>query len=170
MYFINKYEPLIGNVLIRMTNMSKDNIKFHIGSPCKLNLRYFDGTPEDATILYNGNIKELIYDENGNSLSDKVEIGAGSIIRINEGKLYASIKLTFPETCCKTVVIDTSKMSGINNVNCEVFIAMNSLYNNTDVIHGLGNVTKWGNNKLAISNWESDWIKSCAFTLEFDLD
>ena len=170
MYLINKYEPLIGSVLIRMTNMEKDNIKFHIGSPCKLKLRYFDGTPEDRTILYNGNIKELITDENGNSLSDKVEIGAGSIIRIDEGKLYASIKINFPETCTKTVLIDTSGMAGIERIHGESLIPMNSLYNNQDVIHGIGNVTKWGDNRFAISNWESGWIKSVAFTLEFDLD
>ncbi len=170
MYLINKYEPIIGNVLIRMTNMATDNIKFYIGSPCKLKIRYFDGTPEDPTILYNSTIKSLCKDENGNSLADKIELGAGSIIRIDEGKLYASIKINFPETCCKTVVIDTSKMSGIKNVNGEAFIPMNSLYNNTDAIHGLGNVSKWGDNRLAISNWESGWIKSVAFTVEFDLD
>lgn len=170
MYLINKYEPLIGNVLIRMTNMSNDNIKFHITSPCKLKVRYFDGTPEDKTILYNGNIKEIITDENGNSLTDKVEIGAGSIIRIDEGKLYASIKINFPTPCCKTILIDTSKMAGIKNVNGETFIPMNSLYNETEVIHGLGNVSLWGDDRLAITNWESGYIKSVAFTLTFDLD
>lgn len=170
MYLINRYEPIIGNVLIRMTNMKKDNVKFKIGSPCKLKIRYFDGTPEDPTILYNAMIKESCTDENGNSLADKIEVGAGSIIRIDEGKLFASIKINFPETCCKTIQIDTSKMAGIDNVNGETFIPMNSLYNNTEVIHGLGNVTKGSNKKLIITNWESGWIKSVAFTTEFDLD
>lgn len=170
MYFINRYEPLIGTAMIRMTNFKNDNIKFYIGSPCKLNIRYFDGTPEDRTILYAGNIKELIADSEGNSLSDKVEVGAGSIIRINEGKLYASVKLNFPETCTKTVVIDTSKMAGITNIYGEAYTPVNALYNNSEVIHGLANITKWSNNKLAIQNWESGWIKSVAFTLEFDLD
>lgn len=170
MYLTNKYEPIIGSVLIRMTNFESDNIKFTIGSPCKLKIRYFDGTPLDPTILYNSQIKALCADENGESISDKIEMGNGSIIRIDEGKLYASIKINFPETCCKTVVIDTSKMSGIKNVNGEAFIPMNSLLNNTETIHGLGNVSKWSDNRLAISNWESGWIKSVAFTTIFDLD
>lgn len=170
LYFINKYEPLIGTALIRMTNFANDNIKFHIGSPCKLNVRYFDGTPEDKTILYAGNIKECLTDEDGNSISDKVDVGAGSIIRINEGKLYASIKLNFNTPCCKTVVIDTSKMASINKIYGEAYVPVNSLLNGSEVIHGLANITKWSNNKLAIQNWESGWIKSVAFTVEFDLD
>ena len=170
LYFINKYEPLIGTALIRMTNFAKDNIKFYVGSPCKLNLRYFDGTPEDKTILYNGNIKECITDGDGNSLSDKVEIGAGSIVRINEGKMYVSLKVNFTETCTKTILIDTSKMAGINRVYGECYVPVNSLYNNEETIHGFANVTKWGDNRLAVTSWESGWIKSIAFTCEFDLD
>lgn len=170
MYFINRYEPLIGTALIRMTKFADDNIKFYIGSPCKLNIRYFDGTPEDKTILFHGDIKNILVDGDGNSLSDKVEIGDGSIIKINEGKLFASVKINFPETCCKVVQIDTSKMAGIGNVFGETFIPMNSLLNGTDPVHGLGNVTKGSNDKLIITNWESGWIKSVAFTLEFELD
>ena len=168
MYLINKYVPIIGDVLIRMTHFVRDNIKFEIVSPCKLNIRWIDGKPEDITTYYESDLPNYIEDYDGNNIADKVEFANGSVIKINEGKMHIQLDITFKDPYLKDFRINTSKMAGINRVKGYSFIPAH--YVDSEDIYAFATLTKGTNQYILIRSRSVGYYKRIACSVVFNLD
>lgn len=169
MYLINKYEPLIGDVIIRMTHFERDNIKFEIGSPCKLNIRWVDGKPEDITTLYQADLLNLIEDYNGNSIKDNVTFDNASIIKINNGQLHIQLDITFTDPNVKDIRINTSKLAGIERIKGYSFIPLEYVEDEISKI-GFASVSKGTNNYIYIRSRSTGYFKRVSCSVIFNLD
>ena len=170
LYFINKFEPLIGNALIRLTNFARDNVQFTINSPCLLDLRYFDGTPTDANQLTNGDLIKSLFQsfETGDSVADNITLNNTPLIRINKGRLEINIDATINEPFSNRIYIDTTNFAGNNNVNGYAFINLQN-QSGGEAVYGPGTITKASNGKILISSLVSGYIKRIALSFFFSL-
>lgn len=168
MYLINKYVPIIGDVLIRMTHFVRDNIKFEIVSPCKLNIRWIDGKPEDITTYYESDLPNYIEDYEGNNIADQVEFANGSIIKINEGKMHIQLDITFKNPYLKDFRINTSKMAGINRIKGYTFIP--TQYEHDGEVYAFATLTKGTNQYILIRSRSIGFYKRVACSVIFNLD
>lgn len=169
LHFINKFEPLIGDAIFRLTNFSTNNNIFTIGSPCFLNIQYFDGTPSDANILTDNNlIKNLFQDYSGNSIADNITLNNNPSIKINNGIMLINLDITFNNPNLQRFYIDTSGISGMEKIRGYSYINLLNTHEGNDD-YGVASINRASNNKILISSLTTGNIKRVAFSLVLNM-
>ena len=165
LYLINKYEPLLGNAIIRMTNFASTSTNFTIGSPCLLDIQVFDGTPTDPVRLQNSDtIKPLLQNYDGTSISSSaVTFNTASSIYMKEGVLELHIDLSFNTPSLQKFYINTSGMSGMSMIRGYEYVHDIA----SDDSLGYATVERASNNKILITHRTSGYIKRVAFNVQF---
>lgn len=169
MYLINKYIPIIGDVLVRMTNFKRDNIKFDLVSPCKLNIRVIDGELEKPITIFEGDLHNYIIDQNGNSISDNVTFANASVVKINNSQMIIQLDITFTNPNLKDFRIDTSNMCGINRVKGYSYIVAEYLNEGQEHVSN-ATITKGTNQMIIIKARSDGYFKRVACSIIFNID
>lgn len=167
MYFINKFERLVGNALVRMTNFETDNIKFYQNSLCLLNVKYFDGTPEDNWRIIDASVlKSMITDNQGNDISSNITLQNGPKIKMGDGKLYICLDITFTTPNLRSFIIDTTGLPDIGLYRGYKYIPQQS-NDGTNDLFGNASVTVGTNKKIYVNSQSSGNLKRVPIIVEF---
>lgn len=169
MYFINKFERLVGNALVRMTNFQTDNINFYQNSLCLLNVKYFDGTPQDNWRIIDSTVlKNMMTDTQNNSIGSNITLQNGPKIKMGDGKLYICLDITFNTPNLKQFIIDTSTIPDISQYRGYKYISQLS-NDGTNDLYGVASVSIGGNNKIYISSQSTGYLKRVPIIIEFEI-
>ena len=167
MFFINKFERLVGNALIRMTNFERDNINFYQNSLCLLDVKYFDGVPNDNWRIIDETIlKAMITDNAGNDISSNITLQNGPKIKMGDGKLYICLDITFNTPNLRSFSIDTTGLPDIGLYKGYKYITQQSANGDSDIF-GIASITIGTNKKIFINTQSSGYLKRVPIIIEF---